>query len=42
MENTKNMCLIKFSNLDESFLAMSYLHDTDMGGRYLITIVRNI
>jgi hypothetical protein len=35
MENTKNMCLIKYSSLEESFLAMAYLHDAELYGRYL-------
>ena len=35
MENSKNMCLLKMGSLEESLNAMAYLHDTDLGGRYL-------
>ena len=34
MENSKNMCLLKMGSLEESFNAMAYLHDIDLGGRY--------
>jgi len=33
MENNRNMCLIKFATLEESFWAMANLHNHDVGGR---------
>ena len=29
----KNMCLIRYSSFEESFRALAYLHDYDLGGR---------
>jgi len=33
MENNKNMCLLRYSSMEESLNAMAYLHDIDIGGR---------
>lgn len=33
MENYKNMCLVKFNTLEESFNALAHLHGTDICGR---------
>jgi RNA recognition motif-containing protein len=35
MENNRNMCLVKYSGLEESFWAMANLHNQDLGGRKL-------
>ena len=33
MENDKNMCLVKFASLEDSFKALAYMHDKDISGR---------
>jgi len=32
-EKNKNMCLVKMATMEESLKTMSFLHDTDFGGR---------
>ena len=33
MDNHKNMCLIKYSTIEEAFLCIAYLHNQEIEGR---------
>ena len=39
MEKEKNMCLIKFSSIEESFMALAIIHNKEIMGRYKFYIL---